>query len=154
MMKRTKIALVAGAAALAMAGIGGGIAFAADSGPTTTTPTSPGATPSAPSSPHAHHGVRRSQGGAMEHGELTVRTKTGDRVIDVQRGQVSAVSATSVTVRSTDGFTATYTVGSASKVRVRKNASTIANVHTGDNVAVAATKSGNTNTLRRLTDAS
>lgn len=152
MMKRTKIGLVAGVAALAMAGIGGGIAFAADSGSTTTTPAAP-ASPASPS-PHGHHGARGVRGGAMEHGELTVRTSTGDQVIDVQRGQVSAVSATSVTVRSTDGFTATYTVGSASKVRVQKNASTIANVHTGDNVAVAATKSGNTNTLRRLTDAS
>ena len=150
MMKRSKIALVAGAAALAMAGIGGGIAFAADSGPATT-PTSPSATPP---SPHAHHGARHSQGRMMEHGELTVRTATGDQVIDVQRGQVSAVSATSVTVRSADGFTATYTVGSASKVRVQKNTSTIANVHTGDNVGVAATKNGNASTLLRLTDAS
>lgn len=147
MMKRTKVALVAGAAVLAMAGIGGGIAFAADSGPTTT--------PAAPSAkaPHAHHGAHR-LAHRVEHGEFTVHTKTGDQVIDLQRGQVSAVSATSVTVRSEDGFTATYTVGSASKVRVQKKASAIANVHTGDKVAVAATRSGNTDTLRRLADGS
>jgi len=38
----------------------------------------------------------------VEHGEFTVHTKTGDKVVDVQRGVVTAVNATSVTVKSTD----------------------------------------------------
>ena len=150
MMKRTKIALVAGCAALALAGVGGGIAFAADSASAPSTPTP---VPSSSPTP-AHHGKAHRLLGHLEHGQFTVRTKTGDQVIDVQRGQVVAVSATSVTVRSEDGFTATYTVGSTAKVRVQKKASTITNVHTGDKVAVAATHSGTTDTLRRLADAS
>jgi hypothetical protein len=143
MMKRTKGALIAGTAALAMAGVGGGIAFAANSTPSTTT-----TSPTAPTTGHQHRAAAR-----VEHGQLTVRTKTGDQLLDVQRGQVTAVSPTSVTIRSQDGFTATYGVSSTSTVRVQKKASTIANVHTGDQVAVAAVHSGNTDTIRRIADA-
>ena len=148
-MKRTKGALIAGTAVLAMAGVGGGIAFAADSTPTTTAPTTSG--PSSATSAPAAHQHRAS--GRVEHGQLTVRTKSGDQVLDIQHGQVTSISATSVTVRSTDGFTATYGISSTSTVRVQQKASTIANVHTGDQVAVAALHSGGTDTVRRISDA-
>jgi hypothetical protein len=143
MMKRTKGALIAGTAVLAMAGVGGGIAFAANSTPTTTAPSS--------SAPQQHKA--RGLVGRVEHGQVTVRTKTGDQVLDIQHGQVTSISATSVTVRSKDGFTATYGVSGTSTVRVQKKASTIANVHTGDQVSVAALHSGNTDTIRRIADA-
>lgn len=150
-MKRTKGALIAGTAVLAMAGVGGGIAFAANTTPTTTAPTT--STAPATNAPAAHQHRARGLAGRAEHGQLTVRTKTGDQVLDIQRGQVTAISATSVTVRSTDGFTATYGVSSTSKVRVQRTASTIANVHTGDQVAVAALHSGTTDTVRHIADA-
>jgi len=142
MMKRTKGALIAGTAVLAMAGVGGGIAFAADSTPT----------PSSPA-PAAQQHKARGLVGRVEHGQITVRTKTGDQVLDIQHGQVTSVSATSVTVRSTDGFTATYAISGTSTVRVQKKTSTIADVHTGDQVAVAALHTGNTDTIRRIADA-
>jgi hypothetical protein len=158
MMKRTKVALVAGTAVLAMAGVGGGIAFAADGSGTAAAPSTSAATPNTGSSngtgtrtpkKDRHHGLV----GRFEHGQLTVHGKSGDQVVDVQRGQVTAVSATSVTVRSKDGFTATYTIASTSKVMAKKQTSTIAGVHTGDRVGVAALKSGNTDTVRVLRDA-
>jgi len=125
-----------------MAGVGGGIAFAADSTPT----------PSSPA-PAAQQHKARGLVGRVEHGQMTVRTKTGDQVLDIQRGQVTSVSATSVAVRSTDGFTATYAVSGTSTVRVQKKTSTIADVHNGDQVAVAALHTGNTDTIRRIADA-
>jgi len=143
MMKRTKGALIAGTAVLAMAGVGGGIAFAADSTPT----------PSSPAPAAAQQHKARGLVGRVEHGQITVRTKTGDQVLDIQRGQVTSVSATAVTVRSTDGFTATYAVSGTSTVRVQKKTSTIADVHNGDQVAVAALHTGNTDTIRRIADA-
>jgi hypothetical protein len=152
MMKRTKGALIAGTAALAMAGVGGGIAFAANSTPTTTAPTTSAAPAPATSGPAGQHRAR-GLASRVEHGQLTVRTKTGDQVLDIQHGQVTSISATSVTVRSKDGFTATYVVGGTSKVRVQQKASTIANVHTGDQVAVTAVHSGSTDTIRRIADA-
>ena len=142
-MKRTKGALIAGTAVLAMAGVGGGIAFAADSTPT----------PSSPAPAAAQQHKARGLVGRVEHGQITVRTKTGDQVLDIQRGQVTSVSATAVTVRSTDGFTATYAVSGTSTVRVQKKTSTIADVHNGDQVAVAALHTGNTDTIRRIADA-
>ncbi len=142
MMKRTKGLLIAGTVALAMAG--GGIAFAANSTPTT---------PNTPDAPATGTHPHRVLAGRIEHGQVTVRTKTGDQVLDIQHGQVTSVSATSVTVRSQDGFTATYAVSSTSTVRVRMTASTIADVHTGDRVGIAAVHSGNTDTIRRISDA-
>lgn len=159
MMKRTKVALVAGTAALALAGIGGGVAFATGSGSAAPSPritTAASVTSSdAPSASAAKPKAKRFRNvlARTEHGEVTLRAKTGDKVFDLQRGVVTTVSSTSVTVKSKDGFTATYTVGSGTKVRKQKQASAIADVHTGDRVGVLALHSGSTDTLRRLRDA-
>jgi hypothetical protein len=164
MMKRTKVALVAGTAALALAGIGGGVAFATGSGSaapspqiTTAASVTSGAAPSATASSAAAAKPKakrfRNVLARTEHGEVTLRSKTGDKVFDLQRGVVTTVSSTSVTVKSKDGFTATYAVGSGAKVRKQKQASAIADVHTGDRVGVLALRSGSTDTLRRLRDA-
>lgn len=157
MMKRTKVALVAGTAALALAGIGGGVAFATGSGSAAPSPritTAASVTSSdAPSAARPKGKRFRNVLARTEHGEVTLRSKTGDKVFDLQRGVVTTVSSTSVTVKSKDGFTATYTVGSGTKVRKQKQASAIADVHTGDRVGVLALHSGSTDTLRRLRDA-
>ncbi|HEX5400882.1 MAG TPA: hypothetical protein VFX16_01125 [Pseudonocardiaceae bacterium] len=145
MTKRLKIGLVAGSVALALAGIGGGVAFAAG-GSSSATPT-----PAATAHPH-RAGARARLERRVEHGELTVRTAKGPQVVDVQRGQVTAVSATSVTVKSRDGFSATYVVGSTSKVRAAKKQATITAVKTGDKVGVVAVRSGGVVTVRRLAD--
>ncbi|HWE88466.1 MAG TPA: hypothetical protein VG317_03255 [Pseudonocardiaceae bacterium] len=139
MLKRTKVAVVAGVSTLALAGLGG-IAFAAsDSGPagspavlaaaSTTT-----GTPGAAAKPKA----RRVLPAHFEHGTFTVWTKSGDRTVTAQRGQVTAVSPTSITVRSKDGFTDTYTVNGSTKVRKQKQASAIGDVATGDQVTLVA----------------
>ena len=151
MLKRTRIALITGIAAVALTA--GGVAFAASqSGPTpaafTAAVTSaPSASPAAGARKHAAHGWLA----RLEHGEFTVRTKKGDQVIDIQRGQVTAVSATSVTVKSADGFTATYTVNGDTKVRKDKHLVAIGDVHTGDKVGVLAVNSGG-DTAKRITD--
>lgn len=50
------------------------------------------------------------------HGEVTVQGKKGVRTIAVQRGTVTAVDATSMSVKSADGFTKSWTFGD--KLRV------------------------------------
>lgn len=161
MMKRTKTVLAAGAAVLAVGAIGGGVAFAAsDAGApngavlaaatSSTAPSGGSAAPNA-AAPNAHK--RHPLLSRIEHGEFSVQTKQGEKVVDVQRGTVTAVNPTSVTVRSPDGFTATYAVGSGSKVRKDKQQSTIGAVQAGDRVLVAAQKSGSTSTVLRLADA-
>jgi len=147
MMTRTKAVLVGCAAVLALAGVGAGVAVAdSDSTPGTTANSTPNAA-------SGQHPKIKSLLTRTEHGELTVATKTGTQVIDVQRGQIVAVDPQSVTVKSKDGFTATYVINGNTKVRVDKQASSIGNVHDGDRVVVAALKSGSTDTARTVVDA-
>jgi hypothetical protein len=154
MTKRTKIALVAGTAVLALAGIGGGVAVASgDTAPATTTPAAAASTTAAAPGGSAAARHRRALLRRAEHAEVTLRTKTGDRVVDVQRGQVTSVGPTSVVVRSKDGFTGTYTVTGTSKVRSKKKAATIGDVRKGDRVVVVGVRAGTTTTVRRLADA-
>ncbi|HEV7149051.1 MAG TPA: hypothetical protein VGN48_18835 [Pedococcus sp.] len=81
--------------------------------------------------------------GSVQHGEFTVAGANGQAtVMTLQRGTVTAASGSSVTVRSTDGYTATYAVDSST----RGNATKLAN---GDTVLVVATKSGSKAVLIR-----
>jgi len=58
-----------------------------------------------------HPGLRRLLWSRVEHGEVTIKGKDDKPVVvDIQRGQVTAVSPTSISLKSEDGFTATYTV--------------------------------------------
>src|SRR4029079_19352332 len=92
-----------------------GFAFAAGGGPTAAQPTSV----SVVDRPAAGAGAARAGGllGRVLHGELTVRAGDGTRAEEVQRGRLTAVSSSSVTVVSTDGFSATYKVTSSTVVR-------------------------------------
>lgn len=53
------------------------------------------------------------------HGEVTIQTKKGPTTVAVQRGTVTAVSAGTVTVKSTDGFSSTWNL--ADNLRVVKD---------------------------------
>lgn len=85
--------------------------------------------------------------GGPLHGEAVVPGDgTGTTTILFQRGQVTDVTADKLTVKSTDGFSATYTIGAESRDRLKKKVSTLAK---GDEVTVIASKDGN-ETLRIL----
>ena len=74
--------------------------------------------------------------GDVQHGELTVQDQAGKAVVmTLQRGTVTTVSSTSVTVKSADGFTATYAVDDATRGRAGA-------VTKGDAVLVVAQKTG------------
>jgi hypothetical protein len=65
---------------------------------------------------------------------------------DAIRGQVTAVSASSITVKAADNVSETYAVNSSTKVRSRADgkgkAGTISEVKSGDTVIVLGTGSG------------
>lgn len=89
--------------------------------------------------------------GGMLHGQFTVAKQGGGyETLDVQDGTVSAVSGTSLTVKSTDGYTATYTVTDSTLVDAQ--AKGIGSVKKGDTVAVTATATGATPTAANVTD--
>ncbi|WFE37464.1 hypothetical protein [Micromonospora sp. WMMD998] len=85
------------------------------------------------------------------HGEVVVQTKeNGTKTVAVQRGAVTAIDATSVTVKSTDGFTMTWTFDE--KLRVVEHRATIrsTDVKVGTTVGVAGTKEGDKGKARLI----
>jgi hypothetical protein len=74
--------------------------------------------------------------GMVQHGDFTVQSANGTpTAMTLQRGTVTAASGTSVTVKSSDGFTATYAVDSSTRGRAT-------NLAKGDTVLVIAQKAG------------
>jgi hypothetical protein len=78
--------------------------------------------------------------GGVIHGQFTApKAGGGYQTVDVQRGAVTAVSSSSITVKSADGYVATYTVSSSTEVNAM--AAGIGTVKVGDTVDLTATVS-------------
>jgi hypothetical protein len=88
--------------------------------------------------------LRRALGRHVEHGEVVVQTKQGDKTVDVQRGQVTAIDAKSVTVKSADGFTQTWVFGTPLRVIQNRNTIQPSAVTVGEEIGVAGVKNGTT----------
>jgi hypothetical protein len=74
--------------------------------------------------------------GNLQHGEFTVQGANGKAtVMTVQRGSVTAATATKLTIKSEDGFSASYTLDATTRGRA-------AGLRPGDEVTVLATKDG------------
>jgi hypothetical protein len=85
------------------------------------------------------------------HGQLTVpKSGGGYQTLDVQSGTVTAVSTGAITVKSADGFTASYTVTGDTVVGAQSAG--IGSVKKGDEVFVTATVSGSTATAATIVD--
>jgi hypothetical protein len=163
---------VAAVAVVALAG-GGGVGYAAthslapkasDTAAVATSPstTTPSPSPSPGGKQGAGHGWRSfaggfpfggglGPGGGVAHGQLTVpKSGGGYQTVDVQSGTVTAVSSSSVTVKSADGFTASYAVTSNTVVDAKSAG--IGSVKDGDTVFVTATVSGSTATAANIVD--
>lgn len=146
----TRPRLIIGAAIVGLLAVAGGVAYAQS----VSVPAAPTAAISGlddkPRGPH-HHGGKNPMR-QIEHGEFTARVNNQDQVFDVQQGQATEVSATSLSVKSLDGFTATYVVDGNTKVRKNRGNAAIGDVQTGDQVHVVAGKSGTTVTAQRIFD--
>jgi hypothetical protein len=84
------------------------------------------------------------------HAEAVVQTEEGTKTVVAQRGTVTAIDATSVTVKSSDGFTLTWKIGDQSKVVVNRAKAEFSAVTVGTEVGVAGAKDGDTATVRLL----
>ncbi|MGW1618686.1 hypothetical protein [Streptomyces sp. NPDC002172] len=140
-VRAVTVALVAGALAL-----GGTVAFAAGSGGGSAVSPAASGAPS-PSAPDGHGPGRGwfGMGGLGVHGETTVKDPdTGTYVVRVwQRGTVEKVDGDQVTVKSDDGASWTWTVGSDVKVRgdsdaLKKDAKAVLIGTRGDNGKLTA----------------
>jgi hypothetical protein len=89
------------------------------------------------------------------HGEFVVADR-GDKLVTVavQRGEVTAVSASSIGLKSKDGYAASYAVNDDTRVRVDGDKAEISDVKTGDQAWLVARKSGDTATAILLVERS
>jgi hypothetical protein len=95
--------------------------------------------------------VRQYLRGNTLHGEVTVQTKNnGVKTIVVQRGSVTSVNGTSVTVKSTDGYSLTWTLAAqVTVVQAKKKVATSA-LKGGEQIGVAGTKDGSADDARLI----
>lgn len=85
------------------------------------------------------------------HGSFVVPKQGGGyQTVDTQVGTVTGVSSTSITLKSADGFTQSYTVDATTMVNAQRDG--IASVKTGDEVGVLAVENGGTRTAVRVVD--
>lgn len=88
---------------------------------------------------------------AAIHGQfVTSKPGGGYQTIDIQRGTVTAAGSSSITVKSSDGYTTTYQVTSSTNVDGRRAGT--GSVKTGQTVSVLATVSGSSATATRILD--
>jgi hypothetical protein len=91
--------------------------------------------------------------GRLLHGQFVVRGKDNKpTTLAEQRGTVSAVSPTSISLTSTDGFSQTYVVNVDTKVRIDRKKSSIADVKLGQTATVIAGVSGSTETAKMIVE--
>ncbi len=124
----------------------GGAALAASSSGSTPAPApaSSSSSPTTGSTAKAHHHHSHRLAHALHAQWVTRNTKTNaDVTHDEIKGTVTAVSATSVTVRASDGVTQTYTMGSGTKVHAKGDTKTspgtIGQIKSGDRAIVVGT---------------
>ena len=85
------------------------------------------------------------------HGTVVVpKSGGGYQTITFQNGKVTAVSSTSITLRSADGYSRTYQVTSSTLVNAQRDG--IASIKDGNQVMVDATISGSNATAARIID--
>jgi preprotein translocase subunit YajC len=138
---------VAGCTAALIGGVGTAALAATGTGSSSPSTTASGssATGTAAAGKTKHHRAKEAllKLRALQHATWVTADKDGKTFLthDAIRGSVTAVSPTSITVKSADNVSETYVVDSATKVHQRgtKTASSIAAVKTGDEVVVAGT---------------
>ena len=82
------------------------------------------------------------------HGEATVETKDGVKTVDEQRGPMTAVDGKTLTVKSKDGFTLTWTLDAQTHIVQHKTAVQPSALKVGGEIGVAGTKDGGTTTAK------
>ena len=137
-----------GVGAVLVASVGTGVAVAATPSPRPSVSASGNATQ--PDQDGRKHPRRPAFLKRLQHGEFVVRDRDGFRTVAVQRGEVTAVSPSAVTLRSADGFARTYVVTGDTKIRSRGAAGSIGDVQRGEAVTVVATKDGDRYVATRL----
>lgn len=138
--RRLRAWIVASGVAAGATLAGMGVAAAQDNSTTTAPSTeAPAGEVRGPGGPGGHH---KGPGMGGIHGEfVTAKTGGGYQTLATQVGDVTAVSGSSITVKSEDGYSKAYVVNDNTMVNAGNDG--IADVKTGDKVRITAIKEGN-----------
>ncbi len=82
------------------------------------------------------------------HGEVVVQAKDGPVTVLVQRGEVTAITGSTITVKSTDGYSQIWTFGDPIRVIDRRTTVQPSDVGVGTQVGVAGVRSGDASVAR------
>jgi hypothetical protein len=94
---------------------------------------------------------QRAQLRSSGHVEVIKHTKRrGDMTFEVQRGEITAINATAITVRSKDGYTHSYPVTAKTKVRERRSPIAIGDLKVGEQARVVGLRTKNGDVARRI----
>jgi len=93
-------------------------------------------------------------GGIPVHGDVVVNDPNagGTTTIRFARGEVTAVSATSLTLKCSDGFEATFAIDGNTKVRLGDDQRTITDLKTGGTAMATGRVAGEVTTATLVTD--
>jgi hypothetical protein len=92
------------------------------------------------------HGLGR----RVLHGEVTVQTREGVKTLVMARGEVTAVSGTGITVKSSDGVSTTFRIDGDTRYGFRNEPAQRAELKVGDTAFVAGEKSGDSAVAKRV----
>jgi hypothetical protein len=149
-----RVLAIGGATMVLAAGIGGGVAYAAnDSTPGTGTAAHTTAAITGKATANTTATAKRKTRPLLRralHGQFTVKTKDGFRTVQVQRGTISAVSSSRITIVSADHYSHTYVLDAKTRVRVDKQHSTASKLTKGAHASIATGPRLGTNTAARV----
>ena len=160
-LKDMRIRLAIGGLAVAAIVALGVVPMVAAASPSPSTPASlpaaasPAASTTAPAAPAASAGttargvagIRAAILRGAVRADVTVVKRDGSTVlVHYERGQVTAITPTSITIQGRDGKGATFTVTGSTRVRARGQAVAYATLKVGDRAMVFGTASGGTYT--------
>jgi hypothetical protein len=137
----------AGSAAIAPSDTAASAVTTASNGQPSPQPSQPTPSASSPSAqPTAGHGEGLAMLRNVLHGEGVLYTEQGQVTVAVQRGAVTSVTDTSLTVRSSDGFSQSWNLPKGVHVIDHRNTVQANGVRNGTQVAVTGSKTGTTYT--------
>ena len=130
----------------------GGAALAAQDAPTTTQAPAASADKAKARAGALGHGAgwRHALGRRVLHGAVTVQTREGVKTLVMARGQVTALSADAITIRSSDGVETSFGIGGDTRFGFRNEPAPSAELKVGEDAFVAGEKSGDRAVAKRV----
>jgi hypothetical protein len=92
-------------------------------------------------------------GGRVLHSQATVQAPDGTtKVVVSQSGDITDVTDTTITVKSSDGYDATYTIDKFTSISLNGTNGAMSSLKQGDTVRVIGSKSGSATHAEAVTD--